>query len=280
MLSNIAIASQRNGVGKTTTAVVLARLLAANGPHVLLIDLDPKGHVAHALELAPSPALYRWLVEGESPSSVIVLGVRPRLSVILGNRQTEAIKKDVANLDLKARLNKDFTSFEELITGTTVFDLPTPFDDVQKAALQASDWVIIPSRLDAFAVTVVNKTLSAITGIPQASHLLNHYSILPTFFDPSTQESQTQLLALNQAFPGKVLPFIPLDLNVNEVKTSIPSEFRRPPLSPALIGYDTDGKRTGGYEAGLFQLFNIIDKIIDEKAENFNRSIDKGKEKT
>ena len=57
----VAFANQKGGVGKTTTAVTLAHGLALRGLRTLLVDLDPQGHVAYALGLPKSNAMYRWI---------------------------------------------------------------------------------------------------------------------------------------------------------------------------------------------------------------------------
>ena len=61
MTTVIAIANQKGGVGKTTTAVTLAHGLARRGKRVLLLDFDPQGQAARSLHLAPTPGVYSLL---------------------------------------------------------------------------------------------------------------------------------------------------------------------------------------------------------------------------
>ena len=67
----LTIANQKGGVGKTTTAVTLAHALAARNHQVLIIDLDPQGHVSISLGKEKTPGLHELIIGHKSPDQVI-----------------------------------------------------------------------------------------------------------------------------------------------------------------------------------------------------------------
>ena len=73
----IAIANQKGGVGKTTTAVTLGAGLAMASHRTLIVDLDPQGHVAHMLNLPKSGGLRRWFYDDEPLEKEAVQSARP-----------------------------------------------------------------------------------------------------------------------------------------------------------------------------------------------------------
>jgi len=84
----ITIANQKGGVGKTTSAVTLAHGLALTRQRVLLVDLDPQGHVAFALGEEKAPGLYRLIVD-EEPIEKVAVCTGENLDIIPGDKRTE-----------------------------------------------------------------------------------------------------------------------------------------------------------------------------------------------
>ena len=83
----IAVANRKGGVGKTTTCVSLGHGLALKGYNVLLVDVDPQGHVATALGMNPEAGLFDLLVGGARLVNV-TRRARERLWVVPGNART------------------------------------------------------------------------------------------------------------------------------------------------------------------------------------------------
>jgi len=89
----LAIANQKGGVGKTTTAVNLGHALSLSGRSVLIVDADPQGQVATFLGLRQEPCLFDLLVSGRPLPEVIRSATvnnheRPELTVIPGDKRT------------------------------------------------------------------------------------------------------------------------------------------------------------------------------------------------
>jgi len=208
----LTIANQKGGVGKTTTAVTIAHGLAIAGRHVLLVDLDPQGHVAFSLGKPKEPGLYRLIVD-EEPVEKVAVPVRENLEVIPGDKRTEKAKRTVAISNFPTETIA--RALKQADYDVVILDLAPSLDMLHVSALMASDWVLIPTKLDAMAVDGVNEVLRSMAEVVDRGRRLG-YSILPTFFDRTTKETVVQLHALIETFQEHVWPPIPQDTKARE----------------------------------------------------------------
>lgn len=251
----IAIANQKGGVAKTTTAVTLASGFALHGMKTLLVDLDPQGHAALSLGFDKSNALYRWLV-GEEPLANFVLSARAHLDLIASDRSSESLKKALL---LKDEKNTSLiTHLHKLNYELIVLDLAPSMDILHLNGLASADWVIIPTRLDALAIDGVNEILLRMADIAASGHNFNGYRIFPTFFERSTNETISQLRHLIALFGENVLPPVPQDTRVREAAAYGKTLWEYCPKGAAMIGYTSGKKRIGGYEQIVERLLEVI----------------------
>jgi len=136
-----------------------------------------------------------------------------------------------------------------------IFDMAPSLDVLHVSALMASDWVLIPTKLDAMAIDGVNEVLRSMGEVAERGHRLG-YSILPTFFDRTTRETIVQLKALVQTFNGHVWPPIPQDTKAREAPAYGKSLWEYCPRSPAVIGYD------GSYENGYISTMRRVTEAL------------------
>jgi chromosome partitioning protein len=250
----ITVANQKGGVAKTTTAVTLGHGLARSGYKVLIVDLDPQGHVAFALGLEKSPGLYHLLVE-EQPLAQSVQCARENLDILPGNKQTEAAKRYITTLNFRERVLA--RALKGADYDVILLDTPPSLDVLHVAALIASQRVIIPTKLDALAIDGVNEVLRSMAEVEQDHHF-NGYTILPTFFDRTTKETSVQLRDLVETFGELVWPPIPQDTHAREATAYGQTLWEYSPESPSLTGYQLNRSRVGGYADILNRLIEVL----------------------
>ncbi len=212
-MSIITFANQKGGVAKTTSAVNVAHGAALRGYKTLLIDLDSQGNVADSLGLPEGSDLYRWLVDDEEYfQNCSMPSGRDRLDVIRSSKKTEKLKEILSSRNFRERiLSIGLTDYEE-IYDLVIFDCPPSVDIFQVAALVASDYLVVPTKLDQFAVKGVIEIIRSLDAVMRGTEChCKLAGILPTFFDRVTTESHQQLENLVAEYGNLVWPPIPVD---------------------------------------------------------------------
>jgi chromosome partitioning protein len=251
----IAFANQKGGVGKTTTAITMASGLAQKGYRTLLVDLDPQGHVAFALGLEKKPALYQLICLEERLQNVVV-SARPNLDILPGNKLSEKVKRHITLSDFRETILLDL--FKTSPYDCILLDMAPSLDVLHLNGLVASDWVVIPTRLDAMAVDGVKEVLLTMGEVSKQGHSFKGYFILPTFFERITKETLTQFQEIVRAFGSNVWPPIPRDTRVRESSAYGKTPWEYAPNSPAICGYESKRGRIGGYAQALEHLLEVM----------------------
>jgi chromosome partitioning protein len=206
MTNVFAIANQKGGVGKTTTAINLGAALAALERRVLLVDCDPQGNATRGLgQTATPPNLYQVL-SGEALARAAVRPTGfPHLDLIPADRNLVGVEVEFASIEGWER--RMATALEPLLPhyDTVLLDCPPSLGHLTVAALAAASAVLVPLQCEYFALEGISelvKTVERVRG--SVNPRLDIGGILLTMFDERVNLSQDVASEARRHFGRKV----------------------------------------------------------------------------
>ena len=242
----VAIANQKGGVGKTTTAVNLGCALAEEGLRVLLIDLDPQGNATSSFGLQDleGESLYEPLLGNAAIADKIFPTRVERVFIVPADLDLAGAEIEIARLD--NHLTRLAETLAPLRSDNTfdfvLLDCPPSLGILMTNALAAADELLTPIQCEYFALEGLVKIVRIIEQVRDsgANDRLEIGGIVMTMFDSRTNLSSQVVADVRAHFGERVYEtVIPRTVRLSEA----------PSFGKSILEYDTNGTGARAYRA-------------------------------
>ncbi len=217
----IAVANQKGGVGKTTTAVNLAGWLSLMNYKVLLVDIDPQGNATSGVGIdkdSLESCIYDVIIDGSDVEGVIMHGVMDGLDVVpasieLAGAEVELVAREGRESVLKDAIKSVRDKYSYILV-----DCPPSLGLLTINALVAADTVLVPIQCEYYALEGVGQLMNTISLVQQGLNKdLRLQGVVLTMFDGRTNLSIQVVDEVKKYFRGKVYTsIIPRNVRLSE----------------------------------------------------------------
>ena len=248
----IAIANQKGGVGKTTTAVNLSACVADKGKKVSLIDLDPQGNATSGVGIEKSSverSIYDVLINGEPIVTTILktdytnLWICPS-SIDLAGAEIELVMQEGREYKLRGAVRDVKDNFDFIF-----IDCPPSLGLLTLNAFAAIDGIIVPIQCEYYALEGLSQLTNTIRRVKQAYNAaLDVEGVVLTMFDARTNLSIQVVDEVKKFFGSKVYAtIIPRNVRLSEA----------PSFGQPIIAYDINSRGAECYS-------NLAEEVIGD----------------
>lgn len=266
----LAIANQKGGCGKTTTATNLAAALAINGKKTLLIDLDPQAHASLGLGMEKEISIYDCLSKISKNRCClhdVIVGIQPNFDLAVSNIMLSTIDQEFAD-----EIGRESRLYDILKTVANEYDFclidcPPNLGFLTVNAIRACNSLIIPVEASRFSVDGVKRLVEIVNLIQER---LNHsvgYRVLVNNFDSRLRHSFNILNSIKETFEEKVFDtIIHINVKIKEAQSCAQTIFAFDKYSRGAKDYFSLSREIiSGDQSIIEKISRTMKKVVAKK---------------